>query len=149
MAQQVSTSVARRIAARVKEAYPTLGTTSPCVQLDVLTLKQAGLPTSRAECCAAIARQSSDLLNQVAAGRPWDETLRTIKGVGPWTIAVFRIMVLREPDILPLGDIGLQRAVARLYADVPSLSAIAEKWRPYRSAACWHLWKSLGNTQLG
>jgi DNA-3-methyladenine glycosylase II len=58
-------------------------------------------------------------------------------------------MVLREPDVLPLGDVGLERAVRNVYGDAADVQQLAEKWKPYRSVACWYLWRTLGNKQLG
>jgi len=76
-------------------------------------------------------------------------TLAGIKGIGPWTLSIFRIMVLREPDVLPLGDVGLERAIANVYGRPRSVECLGEKWRPFRSVACWYLWRTLGNEQLG
>jgi DNA-3-methyladenine glycosylase II len=58
---------------------------------------------------------------------------------------------LRRPDVLAVGDLGIRRAVQRAYGmpDLPTpdeLTALAEPWRPYRSAACRLLWKSLDLT---
>jgi DNA-3-methyladenine glycosylase II len=58
-------------------------------------------------------------------------------------------MVLRDPDVLPLGDVGLERAVANVYGGSHHVEELAENWRPYRSVACWYLWRTLGNKQLG
>jgi len=57
--------------------------------------------------------------------------------------------VLRDPDIMPLGDLGLERAIAKVYGPNQDVEKLAEKWRPYRSVACWYLWRTLGNEQLG
>jgi DNA-3-methyladenine glycosylase II len=58
-------------------------------------------------------------------------------------------MVLREPDALPLGDVGLERAVRNVYGNGTDVQQLAEKWKPYRSVAGWYLWRTLGNKQLG
>jgi DNA-3-methyladenine glycosylase II len=58
-------------------------------------------------------------------------------------------MVLREPDVLPLGDVGLERAIAKVYGPGLDIQQLAENWRPFRSVACWYLWRTLGNEQLG
>jgi DNA-3-methyladenine glycosylase II len=58
-------------------------------------------------------------------------------------------MVLREPDVLPLGDVGLERAVAQVYGPTCVVEKLSENWRPFRSVACWYLWRTLGNLQLG
>jgi 3-methyladenine DNA glycosylase/8-oxoguanine DNA glycosylase len=108
-----------------------------------------GLPTSRAQCCVTILQRSEEIRDKVQQGQTWGEALAGIKGIGPWTISVFRIMVLREPDELPLGDVGLERAIANVYGRCRSVERLGEKWRPFRSVACWYLWRTLGNDQLG
>jgi DNA-3-methyladenine glycosylase II len=149
MAQQVSTAVACRLAKRVKSAYPELATPSSSTALDVASLRAMGLPKSRAECCVTILHRSEEIRAKVQQGQTWAEALAGIKGIGPWTISVFRIMVLREPDELPLGDVGLERAIANIYGRRRSVERLGEKWRPFRSVACWYLWRTLGNEQLG
>jgi DNA-3-methyladenine glycosylase II len=85
----------------------------------------------------------------VGQGQSWEDALADIKGVGPWTLSVFRIMVLRDPDVLPLGDVGLERAIANVYGGPRDVELLGERWRPFRSVACWYLWRTLGNEQLG
>ncbi len=149
MAQQISTQVACRLAERVKSAHPQLATPSPVDVPDVANLRAMGLPERRAQCCVTILRRSDEIRAKVREGHRWDEALAGIKGIGPWTLAVFRIMVLREPDVLPLGDVGLERAIANVYGGARSVERLGEKWRPFRSVACWYLWRTLGNEQLG
>lgn len=115
MAQQVSTLVACRLAERVKSAHPRLLTPSPADARDPASLRAIGLSQRRAQCCADIVLRSDEILAKVKQGHSWEQALAGIKGIGPWAIAVFRIMVLRDPDVLPLGDIGLQRAIANVY----------------------------------
>ncbi|MBT6442964.1 MAG: DNA-3-methyladenine glycosylase 2 family protein [Alphaproteobacteria bacterium] len=76
------------------------------------------------------------------------DALCELRGVGRWTAEMFLIFHLLRPDVLPLADIGLRRAVAINYRDDGDVSpedvdAIAEAWRPWRSVATWHLWRSL------
>jgi DNA-3-methyladenine glycosylase II len=150
MAQQVSTQVACRLAERALAAYPSLrGARSPDVTPDATALRAFGLTTRRAECCVAVLAQSESLLARVRNGQSWEDTLGGIKGVGPWTVTVFRIMVLRDPDVLPIGDAALRRAITNAYGRNARADRLAPKWRPYRSVACWYLWRSLGNEPLG
>jgi DNA-3-methyladenine glycosylase II len=51
--------------------------------------------------------------------------------------------------VLPLGDVGLERAVANVYGNGSSVEHLSKAWRPFRSVACWYLWRTLGNEQLG
>jgi len=74
--------------------------------------------------------------------------LTSVKGIGRWTAEMFLMFRLHRPDVLPVGDLGIVKAVQRAYGmrKVPSperLTKLGEQWRPYRSVACWYLWASL------
>ena len=74
--------------------------------------------------------------------------LTLIKGIGRWTADMFLIFTLLRGDVLPLGDVGLQRAMGTHYQGGGKLrgaemEAVAEAWRPWRSVATWYLWRSL------
>lgn len=76
--------------------------------------------------------------------------LTAVKGLGEWTSHMFLMFQLERPDVLAVGDLGIRRAVERAYGlpDLPSaaeLTALAEPWRPFRTAACVLLWRSLDN----
>ena len=149
MAQQISTRVACRLAERVRLAYPMITTPLPTLMPDRKGLRSVGLSERRAECCVTVLQRSDKIRTTVEQGQSWDDALAGIKGIGPWTLSVFRIMVLRHPDELPAGDVGLQRAVANVYGKGHSIEHIGDMWRPFRSVACWYLWRTLGNEQLG
>lgn len=149
MAQQIATQVACRLAERVKAVYPFLTARSPATVPETAVLRTFGLPERRAQCCVDILRKSDEIRDKVRQGHSWDEAVAGIKGIGPWTLAVFRIMVLREPDELPLGDVGLERAIGNVYGRPRSVERLGRRWRPFRSVACWYLWRTLGNEQLG
>ena len=101
-----------------------------------------------------------DLARHFASGRldpaQWpaldDEALIArlvdVKGIGRWTAEMFLMFHELRPDVLPVDDIGLQNAVALHYHDgermtPKALRAFGERWRPWRSAATWYLWRSL------
>jgi len=149
MAQQIATHVACRLAERVKSAHPQLLTPSSTTAPDLASLCAFGLPERRAKCCVNILQRSDEIRAKIQQGLTWEAALAGIKGIGPWTLSVFRIMVLREPDELPLGDVGLERAIANVYGKGSSVELLSENWRPFRSVACWYLWRTLGNEQLG
>jgi DNA-3-methyladenine glycosylase II len=149
MAQQISTQTACRLSERLKSAYPHLTKPSPIMVPSTENLRAMGLPERRAQCCVTILQNSGEIRAQVQQGKSWEEALAGIKGIGPWTLSVFRIMVLREPDVLPLGDVGLERAVVNVYGKGRSVERLGKNWRPFRSVACWYLWRTLGNAQLG
>jgi DNA-3-methyladenine glycosylase II len=75
------------------------------------------------------------------------EKLVQVPGIGRWTAEMFLLFGLRRPDVLALGDAGLQRAARLLYGknrkSTTLLSRVAQTWRPYRSVASWYLWRSL------
>ena len=71
-----------------------------------------------------------------------------LKGIGPWSAEMFLMFCLLRPDVLPLGDLGLRRAVGKNYLNTfdptyEEVEKIAKKWIPYRSAATWFLWRSI------
>jgi DNA-3-methyladenine glycosylase II len=149
MAQQISTKVACRMAERAIATSPQLSEPTPDAVPDVAAFRTLGLSQRRAECCVNIVAKSDEIRAKVRQGQTWEEALSGIKGIGLWTLAVFRIMVLRDPDVLPTGDVGLQRAIANIYGTSADVEALGESWRPFRSVACWYLWRTLGNEQLG
>lgn len=149
MAQQISTRAACRLAERVISSHPTIVTPEPATLPDWKDLRLLGLSERRAQCCVTILERAEELRDRVRQGQPWEEALAGIKGIGPWTIGVFRIMVLRDPDVLPLHDVGLERAVVNIYGEHEKVERLSEAWRPFRSVACWYLWRTLGNEQLG
>ena len=75
--------------------------------------------------------------------------LVAVKGIGRWTAEMFLIFALNRTDVLPVGDLGLKKAVQRAYRlrKIPSperIQKIGEPWRPYRSVGTWYMWRALG-----
>lgn len=114
-------------------------------------LRSVGLSGRKVEYLQGVARSFPQLLTF-----PWSEmtdqevikALTTLRGIGPWTAEMVLIFTLLRPDVLPLGDIGVIRAVERLYHHGEKLSKsevelIAERWRPYRTVAVWYLWRTI------
>jgi len=76
--------------------------------------------------------------------------LVNVKGIGRWTSEMFLIFSLGRHDILPVTDLGVRKAIQKVYSlsELPKpniMIEIAKPWRPYRSIATWYLWKSLSN----
>jgi DNA-3-methyladenine glycosylase II len=76
------------------------------------------------------------------------ERLTQVKGIGVWTAHMFLMFSLRRPNVLPTGDFGVKMAIKRHYGkrkppDPKQMEKIAKCWEPYRSVACWYLWRSL------
>ena len=86
------------------------------------------------------------------------KTLRSIKGIGPWTASAVLIFGLGRCDVLPLTDYGIRVALAQLYLDDKTavseglqrlktrVKSIECTWEPYRTVAAWYLWCSLENS---
>ena len=107
------------------------------------------------------------------------EHLTQVKGVGVWTAHMFLIFSLQRANVLPTGDFGIRMAMHRHYLDHPlkkkngagktkakkalakapqvkitlptpeQMEKIAKRWEPYRSIACWYLWRSLDTKTIG
>ncbi len=74
--------------------------------------------------------------------------LTRVKGIGVWSAQMFLMFALKRPDVLPTTDYGILSAVRKAYGikklpKARTVTRLAEKWKPYRSVACWYLWRSL------
>src|SRR5918911_1466380 len=77
-----------------------------------------------------------------------EETLTRVKGVGLWTAQMFLMFRLGRPNVLPVSDLGIRKAIQRAYRlrTLPSaerIQRLGARWEPYRTIACWYLWRSL------
>jgi len=96
------------------------------------------------------AKAANGKLRLDGLGRMSDEeiivALTEVKGIGRWTAEMFLIFSLARPDVWAVDDLGLQLAVKNLYRlrrhpSEAKMRALAEPWRPYRTAAAWYLWQ--------
>jgi DNA-3-methyladenine glycosylase II len=76
------------------------------------------------------------------------EDLIQVRGIGRWSVEMFLIFHEMRPDVLPVDDLGLRRAMERAYNDGEPMAKaqmreIGKRWEPYRSVATWYLWRSL------
>ena len=154
--QQLSTKAAATITARVNALCPG-GMPAPeaFAALTDEQLRGCGLSTQKLrylrDLCARVGDGSLPIhdLHHLSDDAVI-EMLTTVKGIGRWTAEMFLIFRLHRPDVLPVGDLGIVKAVQRAYGlrKAPSpdrLTRIGDAWRPYRSIACWYLWASLDN----
>jgi DNA-3-methyladenine glycosylase II len=156
--QQLSTKAARTIYGRLTDRFDGRTPTPQQLLDDDLEQLRAAAGLSRAK-----AGYLRSLAEHVIAGElelerldelPDDEVtaeLVAVKGLGVWTAHMFLMFHLQRPDVLPVGDLGIRRAVERAYGlpglpDAAELTAIAEPWRPHRTLACRYLWRSLDAT---
>jgi len=116
-------------------------------------LRAVGLSKQKSAYLKDLAAKTRDgLLNFARLPDMSDEEvikhLTQVKGVGVWTAHMFLMFSLRRPDVLPTGDYGVQAAIRKHYKKrkLPKphiMEKIAKPWAPYRSVACWYLWRSL------
>lgn len=74
--------------------------------------------------------------------------LTKVKGIGRWTAEMFLMFSLARPDIFPLDDLGVNKAINQLFNKSVSkeeMEEISRRWKPYRTVASWYLWRSLEN----
>jgi DNA-3-methyladenine glycosylase II len=148
ISQQLSVKAAETIASRVALHAPRPFEASSILTVAPESLRAAGLSGAKAKYIHGLARLVEEgSLDFVHIRKLHDEAaiaaLTEVPGIGRWTAEMFLIFTLRRPDILSLGDAGLSRAVRVLYGDTADMQHVAERWRPYRSVACWYLWKHL------
>ncbi len=162
LGQQVSVAAARTLASRLVARHgdplpsPVGGVThlfpSP-ERLAGADLGGLGLTGRRVESVRALGRAvaAGDLDLVGADPDHLDALLACLPGFGPWTRAYIAMRVRGDPDAIPLGDLGLRRALERLGepADAASLARRAELWRPWRAYAALHLWDTLAPAAAG
>jgi AraC family transcriptional regulator, regulatory protein of adaptative response / DNA-3-methyladenine glycosylase II len=152
--QQVSVPAARTLAARLTAGYGTplrseAGTLThlfpTASQLADADPDNLPMPRSRKRTLLALARALEDGDLELDPGADRDEAtsaLRSLPGVGPWTAGYIRMRALGDPDVFLDSDVGVRHALARRGAD----AADSTSWRPWRSYAVLHLWKSTPST---
>jgi DNA-3-methyladenine glycosylase II len=152
--QQLSTKAADTIFKRFCELFPEkVPDPSHLVTLDADTIRAVGFSRPKVAFLRDLAAQivdkrlPLDALHDMAVEDVM-RTLTAVKGIGRWTAEIFLMFRLGRMDVFPADDLGLVKAVQRVYGlrKKPSrdrLMKIAEPWRPYRSVAAWYLWRSL------
>jgi DNA-3-methyladenine glycosylase II len=159
--QQISVKAAEAIWRRVALAAHPGSTTKIARKLDPGAL--AALEAAALRTCGLSGRKAEyliDLSTHFTSGRldpkQWKklddealiDALVAVKGIGRWTAEMFLIFHEMRADVLPVDDLGLQRAVAVLYnrgerVAPAAIRDLALRWQPYRSVATWYLWRSL------
>jgi DNA-3-methyladenine glycosylase II len=150
--QQISVAAAQAVWNRF-EASMTKVTPKNVLAMEPQTLREAGLSFRKIEYVQDLA---DHFLNKGLAKTKWhtleDELvikeLTSIRGIGRWTAEMFLIFNLKRPDVLPLDDIGLLRAISINYYSGEKVTRaeareVAENWAPYRTVATWYLWRSI------
>jgi DNA-3-methyladenine glycosylase II len=154
--QQLSTKAARSIYNRLTALFGGhTPTPAELLAADPEEVRAVGLSRPKVGYLRSLAEhvESGELELDRLPELPDDEVtaqLTAVKGLGQWTADMFLIFHLRRPDVLPVGDLGIRRAVERQYdldelPDAARLLEIGEPWRPQRSLASLYLWRSLDN----
>jgi DNA-3-methyladenine glycosylase II len=154
--QQLSTRAARTVYTRVTALFGDRPPTpEEILAVDEEALRAAGLSRPKVSYLRDLAGRVIDgeLDLEALHALPDEEVIdqiTAVKGLGRWSADMFLIFHLDRPDVLPVGDLGIRRAVERAYVlddlpDVETLQAIASPWRPQRTLACLYLWSSLDN----
>ncbi|NET59496.1 MAG: DNA-3-methyladenine glycosylase 2 family protein [Symploca sp. SIO2E6] len=162
ISQQISTIAAATIYQRFLQLYLNYGSTEEKAKAILATseekLREVGISRPKIRYLQDLAQKSlSDLptLEQLEAKDDQEiiEIVTQVKGVGPWTAQMLLMFNLNRQDVLPVDDLGVRKAIKHLYnlTELPTRLSVAElgnKWQPYRTIACWYLWKSLEQDQV-
>ncbi len=150
--QQISVKAAQSVWGKLMLAYPEF-TPEKMARARVTRMRSCGLSERKAEYIRGLASflGQGQIEPSTWATRHEDDIIKDltqVKGIGRWTAEMFLMFNLLRSDILPLGDIGLLKAIHLHYNDskpmtLPDITALAETWRPWRSVATWYLWRSL------
>ena len=150
--QQISVKAAQSVWDRVVVC---VGLVSPesILSRPRVSLRACGLSERKVEYICDLARRFADGLVHV---QRWPEMsdeeiiaeLVQVRGIGRWTAEMFLIFNLLRPDVFPLDDLGLQKAIRVSYfrnrsVSLRSMSRLGATWQPWRSVATWYLWRSL------
>jgi 3-methyladenine DNA glycosylase/8-oxoguanine DNA glycosylase len=153
--QQLSGAAAATILGRVRAIYAPKRFPAP---RDILAtpperLRAAGLSTAKTAALRDLAARSLDrTVPGMSRVRRMDdeqviERLIQVRGVGRWTAEMLLMFRLGRGDVLPVSDLGIRKGFALTFGSrrLPAAVTItrrAERWRPYRSVACWYLWRA-------
>jgi DNA-3-methyladenine glycosylase II len=152
--QQLSVAAARTIYGRVLDIYDgEVPTPKQVLATEVADLRGAGLSGRKAEYIRDLAAhvESGELEIDRLREMPDEEVIAEIvavRGLGRWSADMFLMFTLGRPDVLPVDDLGIRRAIKLAYGldELPAaaeMERIAEPWRPHRTLACMYLWESL------
>jgi DNA-3-methyladenine glycosylase II len=154
--QQISVKAAETVWSRIvaaSHAKPTRLMPAAILALPPEALRGCGLSTRKAEYIRDLATRFEDGRIKPRRWQAMDDEaviteLVAVKGIGRWTAEMFLMFSLLRPDVLPVDDIGLQRAVAVNYnggepLSIAALREMGASWSPWRSVATWYLWRSL------
>lgn len=150
--QQISVGAAQAVWERIAAACPTL--VPACVlKLGYERLAECGLSKRKSEYIVDLAQHFVSGALHIASWASMDDEavigeLTQIRGIGRWTAEMFLIFNLMRPNVLPLDDLGLIRAISLNYFSGEPVTRseareVAANWEPWRTVATWYMWRSL------
>ena len=155
-AQQISTKAAATIHGRLVALMPGGVRPEAIAALTDEQMRQAGLSRQKSAYLRDLAAKVTSGELPVHGLHELDDedviqAIVKVKGLGRWSAEMFLMFRLRRPDVLPVDDLGIVTAIQRLYGlrkkpKAERIRKVGEAWRPYRTVACWYLWRSLENT---
>lgn len=150
--QQISVQTAESVWQKLLESVGALGPAA-IARMDPARLRACGLSSKKSDYLVDLAEHFLDgSLDHSGWGNLDDDQLiaelTKVKGVGRWTAEMFLIFFMMRPNILPIDDIGLQRAMSLHYNNGKPLSKLKMRqigagWTPWCTVATWYLWRSL------
>jgi 3-methyladenine DNA glycosylase/8-oxoguanine DNA glycosylase len=150
--QQLSGKAATTIFNRVLALFPRSDFPTPAslMRMDEERLRAAGLSWAKIAAVKDIAKKRvSGIIPDADAIRAMDDEeivarLTQARGVGRWTVQMHLIFAMGRPDVLPIDDLAVRKGAERIFErdfTPKQLDAFGERWKPWRSAAAWHLWR--------
>jgi DNA-3-methyladenine glycosylase II len=153
--QQLSGKAAETIFQRFLGLYPrrAFPTAEQILQTPDARMRQCGLSAAKAAAIKDLALHVSDGRLRPAQLMKADDArvaalLLPVRGIGPWSVDMFLMFGLARPDVLPVGDLGVRKGMQQHFSlrALPSperMTALASRWRPYRTAGAWYMWRIL------
>jgi DNA-3-methyladenine glycosylase II len=151
--QQLSGKAAATILARLLANFPESKYPAPqeLLKLSDVKFKKAGVSGQKTAYLKDLARRFIDgTIDPSKFSKMTDEEIRehliVVKGVGRWTADMFLMFTLYRPDVLPTGDLAIQKGFQKLFnlemmPDAKEMETLSKDWAPHRTVACWYLWE--------
>ncbi len=151
VSQQLSSKAAETIFGRVRASTGETFDAAAILSVPEPKLREAGLSGAKARYVRGLAEEVHNKRLDLGTLEELDDegvidALSSQKGIGRWTAEMILMFQLGRPDVLPVDDLGIQKGMMRLFSlrKMPTkerMEKLARPWRPYRSIACWYLWR--------
>jgi DNA-3-methyladenine glycosylase II len=151
--QQLHGKAASTIYNRLKEACGGAITPESILALSVQKMRAVGLSKQKLSYIRDLAGHTArrDIVFEELRDMTDEDViahLTQVKGIGAWTAQMFLMFALRRVDVMPTADFGINSAIKKHYRKrkMPKpkdIEKLSKSWQPYRSVACWYLWRSL------